>query len=258
MSGAEVWKSDELQVQILPSEMELGRVAARNTAEVIRSAVAARGGARVAVATGTSQFAFVEALRDQPNVQWNAVTIFHLDEYVGIDAGHPASFRRWIRERITEPFAPAGAHYIVGDAPDTDAECRRYEELLRAAPLDLVCMGIGENGHLAFNEPHQANFTDPAWVRVITLDDESRAQQVGEGHFATVDQTPRHAISLTIPALLSARAIQAVVPEQRKAKAVLRALTDEIGAACPATILRRQQHAKLFLDQDSASLLDRT
>ncbi len=233
----------------------MGRAAAANTAHILRAAVAERGSARVVIATGNSQFAFTDALADH-DVPWDRVTVFHMDEYVGIDAGHSASFRRWIRERVEDRFAPRDVEYIVGDVADVQAECDRYEQALRAAPLDLVCMGIGENGHLAFNEPFDARFDDDRWVRVITLQPESRAQQVGEGHFGTLDEVPAEAISLTIPALLSARQVQICAPEKRKAAAVARALRDEVSTACPATILRRTPQARLFLEPDSAGMID--
>ena len=256
IEAAESHQVDKLRVHIFDDPVSLGRAAARHTADVVRDAVAARGKARIVVATGNSQLDFVAALPDQAGVPWDAVTVFHLDEYLDLPADHPAGFRRWIRERVEEPLRPAQVHYIQGDAPDPLAECRRYEQLLRAEPLDLVCMGIGENGHIAFNEPHQADFADEAWVRVIELDHESRVQQVGEGHFSSVEETAPRAITVTVPALLAAAAIQVAVPDLRKAAAIRATLRDEVSAACPATILRHQEHAVLLLDRQSASLID--
>lgn len=247
--------ADRLPVEVYESEAALGRAAAERAAALLRDAVRQRGAARVVIATGNSQYAFTDALRDQ-DIPWDRVTVFHMDEYVGIPADHPASFRRWIRERIEEPFAPAAVHYIAGDTGDAEAECARYEAELRSAPLDLVCMGIGENGHLAFNEPHEARFDDDRWARVITLTERSIAQQVGEGHFPAVADVPRTAISLTVPALLAATAVQVCVPEQRKASAVETALTAPVSPGCPATILRRTPHATLFLDLASSSKID--
>ncbi|APU16455.1 MULTISPECIES: 6-phosphogluconolactonase [Actinoalloteichus] len=243
-----------LPVEVYASEAEMGRAAARSAARVLREAVAARGSARAVMATGNSQFAFTDALRAE-DVPWDHVTVFHMDEYVGIDREHPASFRRWIGERIERRLGPALVEYIHGDAPDAKAECDRYEELLRSAPIDLVCMGIGENGHLAFNEPFEADFDDDRWVRVITLLPESLTQQVGEGHFPDIDAVPPTAISLTIPALLAAAHVQVCAPEQRKAAAVAAALREEISTACPATILRRTPHATLYLEPASAGAL---
>lgn len=242
--------------QVFESPESLGRAAARHTAEILRECVAKHGHARVVIATGNSQLPFVRALATEPDVPWSAVTVFHLDEYVGIAADHPASFRRWIVENIEDPLGPAEVHYIQGDAADPEAEASRYEKLLTAEPLDLVCMGIGENGHIAFNEPYQADLADPRWVRVIVLDERSRKQQVGEGHFPSVDAVPDQAITLTVPALLAPRHIQVVVPERRKAEAVLNALTQPVSNAYPATVLREQDNARLFLDTESAALLD--
>ncbi|MGW4797676.1 glucosamine-6-phosphate deaminase [Nonomuraea sp. NPDC004297] len=208
----------------------------------------------VVIATGNSQLGFIRALREE-EVPWESVTVFHMDEYVGLPAAHPASFRRWIKENVADPFGPAAVHYIDGEAPDAEAECVRYAGLLRAAPLDLVCLGIGENGHLAFNEPHEADLADPQWVKVITLAERSRLQQVGEGHFATVADVPATAITLTVPALLSASVVQAVVPEGRKAEAVRDSLLGPVGAHCPATFLRGTPGAVLFLDPGSAALV---
>jgi glucosamine-6-phosphate deaminase len=255
-SAQREFAADRLSVRVYGSEAELGRAAAANTAEVIRAAVRDRGQARVIIATGNSQLAFIRALRDERDVPWDAVTVFHMDEYVGIDANHSASFCRWIRENVAEQFHPAKVNYIAGDTPDAEAEAVRYEALLREAPLDLVCMGIGENGHIAFNEPYQANFDDERWARVIELEERSRKQQVGEGHFPDVEAVPAHAISLTVPALLAPGSVQVSAPERRKAEAVRTALTAPISNACPATILREQAHALLLLDPDSASLVE--
>ncbi|MBW1639713.1 glucosamine-6-phosphate deaminase [Microbacterium resistens] len=254
MAARQNFMAGKLAVEVHDTEREMGEAAARRAAAVIRDAVDARGAARVVIATGNSQYAFTDALRAQ-DVPWGAVTVFHMDEYVGIDEDHPASFQRWIRERIEDPLRPARVEYIGGQG-DAEAEAARYEGLLRAEPLDLVCMGIGENGHLAFNEPHEARFDDPRWARVITLRPESRRQQVGEGHFPTIDDVPAQAISLTIPALLSARHVQVCAPEPRKADAVRATVTEPISPACPATILRETPHATLFVDASSASRLD--
>ena len=255
-TAPKTFTAGKLTVEIYPSTAAMGAAAAANTAAHIRDAVVRTGQARVIFATGNSQFAFVEALRGQPDVPWDAVTAFHMDEYAGMRDDHPASFRRWIRERIEEPFHPRAVHYLQGDAEDLETECRRFEGLLREGPIDLICMGIGENGHIAFNDPPVADFDDTAWVKVVELDRECRLQQVGEGHFPTFDDVPTHALTLTVPALIAPKAIQAVVPEERKAVAVRRTIHDPVGEACPATILREQAHARLFLDPASASLLD--
>jgi glucosamine-6-phosphate deaminase len=246
----------EMRVDIYPSIEDMGAAAAENAARHITGAIDANGHARVIFATGNSQFAFVDALRAYTGIAWDKVTAFHMDEYAGMDANHPASFRKWIRERIEEVFQPHAVHYIDGDAEDVEAECRRYEGLLREAPIDLICMGIGENGHIAFNDPPVADFNDEAWVKVVELDRDCRMQQVGEGHFPSFEAVPTHALTLTVPALVAPRAVQVVAPEERKAVAIRRTINDPINEACPATILRRQAHARLLLDPASASLLD--
>lgn len=249
------FRAGAMRVSVLASGREVGEAAAAHTAGLLVEAVRAHGGARVIIATGNSQRPFAEALRARAEIPWDRITAFHMDEYAGMSDAHPASFRRWIRERIEEPLRPRAVQYLAGDAPDLEAECRRYEALLREAPIDLVCMGIGENGHIAFNDPPVADFADPAWVKVVELDDACRRQQVGEGHFAGLDDVPTHALTLTVPALLAPRALQVVAPERRKAEAVRAALTGPVSTACPASILREQGHAVLFLDSESAALL---
>ena len=249
------FQAGAMRVLVLASGREVGEAAGAHTARILAAAVEANGAARVIIATGNSQLPFVEVLRARAGVPWDRITAFHMDEYVGISDAHPASFRRWIRERIEEPLRPRAVHYLAGDAVDPEAECRRYEALLREAPIDLVCMGIGENGHIAFNDPPVADFADPVWVKVVELDEACRRQQVGEGHFAGMANVPTHALTLTVPALLAPRALQVVAPERRKAEAVRDALTGPVSTACPASILREQAHAVLFLDTESAALV---
>jgi glucosamine-6-phosphate deaminase len=246
---------DRLPVEVYPDHGSLGRAAAARAAGVLRAAIAAQGHARLIVATGNSQLGFFAALREERGIDWTRITIFHMDEYVGMRPDHPAAFRRYLREKLAEHVRPAAFHGVEGDAPSPEQECRRYEALLRAQPVDLCCLGIGENGHLAFNDPPFADFADPVWVKVVTLDEASRRQQVGEGHFASLADVPRQAITLTIPALLSARHVIGIVPERRKAEAVKAALTGPITPACPASILRNAPHAWLYLDIESFSLV---
>jgi glucosamine-6-phosphate deaminase len=254
----ELWTVDRLQVCRASDVDSLAEHAANNAAGIIGDAVAARGGANVMFATGNSQVAFLSHLTAIPGVAWDQVSAFHMDEYVGISANHPASFRRYIRERLDEVVHPRAVHYIDGSASDPSTECERYAALLRSHPLDLVCMGIGENGHLAFNDPPVANFSDPRDLKVVELDLACRRQQVGEGHFATVADVPTHAITVTIPALLRAGRVLVVCPDERKAPAVQAALEGPVTTACPASILREQAHAVLYLDSRSAAQLSRT
>jgi glucosamine-6-phosphate deaminase len=267
---------DALHVRVLPDGRALGAAAATHAATVLRDAIAARGVAHAMFATGNSQLAFLGALVEEPGVDepgvdeqavdepdvdeqavdWTNVVGFHMDEYVGIAADHPASFRRYLRERLVTRVPFRAFHYVEGDAPDPGAECARYARLLREHPLDLCCLGIGENGHLAFNDPPVADFEDPLDVKVVTLDDACRRQQVGEGHFPDVDAVPLQAITVTIPALLRAATVLAIVPEARKREPVRRALEGPVTTACPASILREQAHATLYLDADSAGGID--
>jgi glucosamine-6-phosphate deaminase len=243
-----------LAVHVHPSTPAMAAAAADEAAAVVRAAVGARGGANVMFATGNSQIAFLGALAQQEGVDWSRVVAFHMDEYVGLGDDHPAGFARYIRERVADVFHPAEVHYVRGDAPDAEAEARRYEALLADHPLDLVCAGIGENGHLAFNDPPVADFDDPRAVKVVALDERSRLQQVGEGHFATLAAVPTHAITVTIPAVLGAGRVLVVVPETRKAEAVRAALHGPVSTACPASVLRRCDRASLHLDPESAAL----
>jgi glucosamine-6-phosphate deaminase len=244
-----------LRVQVHRDTDRLARAAADESAGVLRAAVAERGVAHAMFATGNSQVAFVETLvRHTPDVPWDHVVVFHMDEYVGLGPDHPAGFRRWIRERIVEPARPCAAHYLDGTA-QPDAECDRYAELLRRHPLDLCCLGIGENGHLAFNDPPVADFADPLDVKVAQLDPACRLQQVHEGHFPELDAVPDRAMTVTIPALLRARRVLAVVPEARKAEPVAEALTGPVSVKCPASVLRTRDNVTLHLDRDSAALL---
>lgn len=248
---------DELQVLVHPDEGALARAAAADATQVLCAAVEARGVAHAMFATGNSQLRFVERLvSDSSAVPWSDVVVFHMDEYVGIGRDHPASFQRWIRERIVERVRPRTAHYIQGLEPPA-AESRRYAALLGDHPLDLCCLGIGENGHLAFNDPPAADFDDPRDVKVVELDRSCRVQQVNEGHFGALDDVPARAVTVTIPALLRARRVLAIVPERRKATPVRDALEGPRSTACPASALRSTLHATLHLDQGSAALLGR-
>jgi glucosamine-6-phosphate deaminase len=248
---------EQLTVEIFPDVAQLAWSAARAAADALRTAIADRGAANVMLATGNSQLVFLAELVTYTDIDWGRVTAFHMDEYVGLPPTHTASFQRYMRERVAANVPFQAFHYLQGDTGDGEQEARRYADLLRTHPLDLCCCGIGENGHLAFNDPPVADFDDPLDVKVVALEPASRRQQVAEGHFATIDDVPAQAITVTIPALLRARRVLAIVPEQRKAAPVQAALEGAITTACPASYLRTQPHATLYLDAESASLLDR-
>ncbi|MGD0391451.1 MAG: 6-phosphogluconolactonase [Acidimicrobiales bacterium] len=246
---------DRPEVSVFPDTRTMARAAADRAAAVLRSAVERKGVAHAMFATGNSQIEFVgELVGRTPDVPWGDVVVFHMDEYVGIGPEHPASFQRWIRERIVQPTHPRSAHYIDGLAPP-DRECERYARLLGDHPLDLCCLGIGENGHLAFNDPPAADFDDDADVKVVALDAGCRRQQVNEGHFATDAEVPELAVTVTIPALLRAGTVLAVVPEARKAVPVRAALEGPVTTSCPASILQRTPQATVLLDAESGRLL---
>jgi glucosamine-6-phosphate deaminase len=242
---------DALAVRVHPDPGALARAAAAEAAGILRAAVRDRGVAHAMFATGNSQLAFVDALVALPDVPWAAVVVFHMDEYVGVGPDHPAGFCRWIRTRIVEQVDPRAAHYLDGLADPAD-ECPRYGALLGAHPLDLCCLGIGENGHLAFNDPPVADFDDPLDVKVVTLDGACRRQQVGEGHFPSMAKVPAQAMTVTVPALLRAGHVLAVVPEARKVAPVAAALLGPVTTACPASALRTHPSATLHLDPDAA------
>jgi len=231
----------------------MGQAAAAEAAGILRQAIAANGVANIILATGNSQLTFLAALRPMAGIEWSKVNVFHMDEYVGIDPQHPASFPNFLQRHLIDHIKPKAFYPVRAPAKESETACREYAELLRNHPADLCAMGIGENGHIAFNDPPFANFHDPVWVKVVRLDERSRRQQVGEGHFASLDEVPTHAVTLTIPALLSAKRILCIVPESRKAEAVYRSLKGPITEECPASILRRASHAHLFLDRDSAA-----
>jgi glucosamine-6-phosphate deaminase len=244
-----------LHVRIFSTRAEMGRAAGEQAASAIAAAVAARGKARVILASAPSQNETLATLIASPAVDWGRVTIFHMDEYLGLAADHPQTFRAYQRAHVLSRVKPAAFHGIAGESADAAAECARYAALLAEAPMDVCCLGIGENGHLAFNDPPVADFADSALVKVVELDPECRQQQVNDGCFPTLDAVPRQAITLTIPALVGARTLVCSVPGPRKAVAVKGTVRGEISTACPATILRRHADATLYLDAASAGEL---
>jgi glucosamine-6-phosphate deaminase len=247
-------KVDQLQVAVYPTDQSMGAAAARFVRQRLQAALQSQGQAHLILATGASQFSFLAALQEEA-LDWTRITVFHLDEYKGLSDRHPASFRKYLKERILDRVQPKRIHLLAGDAPDVDAETRRYEALLKSHPIDVACIGIGENGHIAFNDPPVADFQDPRLVKVVDLDEACRRQQTGEGWFPTLDDVPRQALSLTIPAIMNCRTISCVVPDQRKREAVHKTLHDPVSTACPATILRQHADVTLFLDPASAGSL---
>lgn len=246
---------DGVPIKVFPTKREAGEAAGRLAETLLQEAIDRNGSASLVVGAANSQIEIIETLASSTTVEWKKVTLFHMDEYVGISASHTASFRRWVREHLVDRVNIGTVNYVMGDARDPLAEAKRYSELYNAAPADLVLLGFGENGHIAFNEPEVADFEDPETMKLVYLDEKSRLQQVGEGHFATLEDVPRSALTLTCSALFAGRDWIVTVPEKRKAQAVHDAFAGPITEACPASLVRRHPGAVLFLDEDSASLL---
>lgn len=243
-----------MQTFVFPTKQQMAEAAAAQAARLLQDAIARRGHATFVAATGASQFEFLEVLTSLKGIDWARTTMFHLDEYIGLPESHPASFRRYLRERLIERVHPGAVHLIVGDAPDPQAECRRLNALISQYEIDVAFVGIGENGHLAFNDP-PADFTVDDPYIIVDLDLACRSQQLGEGWFASIDEVPRQAISMSIRQILRAHAIVCTVPDRRKAQAVHDCLTGEITPWHPASILRQHERAYIFLDAEAAALL---
>jgi glucosamine-6-phosphate deaminase len=243
-----------LDVRQYADRATLGAAASRLVADSLRRTIAASGEARAVFACAPSQNEFLAALIAE-TVDWSRVVVFHMDEYVGLSAAHPASFRGFLHGHLISRIAPPKAVHLIRADEDIGAECQRYGALLAEKPIDLVCMGIGENGHLAFNDPPVADFRDPQLIKPVALDAACRRQQVNDGCFPAFDAVPTHALTLTIPALVGAREISCVVPGERKALAVRATLLGPITTDCPASILRTHPRAVLHIDDAAASLL---
>ena len=246
---------DHLLVEVYASEMEMSESVAKITHQYLQNLLDKQDTVGILLATGNSQIRFLEALIALEGIDWSRIILFHLDEYLGITSDHPASFRRYLRERVEEKVCPQQFYYIAGDTLQPIAECDRYTRLLENQPIDLCFLGIGENGHLAFNDPAVADFQDPAKVKLVKLDDVNRQQQVNTAYFANLADVPQYAFTVTIPMICHAKKIICLAPATRKAQVVKTLLTGNITTNCPASILRQQPQATLFLDVNSASLL---
>lgn len=241
-------------IRVFNDKIQLGEAAARQAADAIKRAISERGRARIVAATGASQFDFLDALTKTPAIDWSEVEMFHLDEYVGLPITHPASFRKYLLERLIEPTGIAHYHLLDGKA-DPDEVCKRTGAEISAAPIDVAFVGIGENGHLAFNDPPADFETDEPYI-VVDLDEACRRQQVGEGWFAGLDNVPKQAISMTVKQILKAREIVCIVPDARKAEAVKNCFENEISPQFPASILRTHRATTVYLDTESVLLLN--
>lgn len=246
---------DTLKVKIYADRNAMGSAAAHTVATWMREAIADKGVVNVVFASAPSQIELLMTLATIGNLDWEQVVAMHMDEYTDLPADAPQGFGNFLDTHLWECVKPGQVHKLNIATPDPQAECQRYAEILRSHPVDIVCGGIGENGHLAFNDPHTADFHDPLLVKVVELDRQCRQQQVNDGCFNSIDDVPTHAMTLTIPVLMAAPRLCCIVPGSTKARAVKTTLTDPISEACPATVLRQHPEAVLFLDQDSAVLL---
>lgn len=248
-----------LALEVHTDRPALGRAAARAVAAYLQGVIARQGAARVIFACAPSQDEFLAALVDPAQcgvaIDWSRVTAFHMDDYVGLTGAHPQSFRSYLRQHLLRHVRLGAFYPLPAEEPDAAAVAARYSALLGEQPIDLICMGIGENGHIAFNDPPVADFTDPHLVKVVELDHACRQQQVNDGCFPTLEAVPRHAFTLTVPVFRQARRLSIHVPGPRKAAAVRATLEGPIATACPASILRLHADATLYIDTAAAALL---
>lgn len=244
-----------MNLQILPDKQALGRASGEHAAQVLRRVLDENEQAHLILATGASQFGTLQHLTQAPGIPWERVVMFHLDEYIGMDAQHPASFRKYLRERFVEQVpALKAVHFLQGDADDPLAECQRVGRILQQHPIDLALVGIGENGHLAFNDP-PADFDTHEPYIIVELDEACRQQQYGEGWFDSMDSVPRRAMSMSVHQIMKSKEIICSVPDARKARAVKSALEGPVTNMVAASMLQRHPHCSVFLDEPAAALL---
>jgi len=249
------FKKDNLAVKVYSTREELGRAAALETGKKIMELQKNQQMINIIFAAAPSQNEFLENLVSQEGIEWECINAFHMDEYIGLPATAPQGFGNFLKERIFDLRPFHSVNYLNGQCESKEAECNRYGQLLAANPVDIVCMGIGENAHIAFNDPHIADFNDKAQVKVVELDELCRQQQVNDGCFTSIGQVPTHALTVTIPVLLKARYIFCMVPGSNKAQAIANTIEQEISQRYPSTILRNHQSAILYIDKQSAELM---
>ena len=249
------FNKDLLKVNVYDSRDEMGAAAAADVKAAILRALDKKKTINMIFAAAPSQNEVLANLATDKEIPWGRVNAFHMDEYIGLDKNAPQGFGNFLRDHIFGIAPFASVNYIRIDAPDADEECERYSKLLRENPVDIVVLGIGENGHIAFNDPPFADFKDTKLVKTVKLDEVCRNQQVNDGCFASIDDVPTHALTLTVPALMSGSELYCIVPAKTKAKAVYETVNGEVAEACPASVVRTHKNATLYLDPDSASLL---
>jgi glucosamine-6-phosphate deaminase len=245
---------DQLRVNMYQSRQLMGEAAGQMVGEHLRALLDQQPLVRMIFAAAPSQNEFLHTLGRVEGIDWSRVVAFHMDEYIGLPLDAPQRFGHFLSERLFDRVKP-GQVYLIDSSGDIKTECQRYADLLRSAPIDIVCLGIGENGHIAFNDPPVADFADPLLVKPVALDLAARQQQVNDGCFTSLDLVPTHAITLTIPTLLSGKALFCMVPGETKRQAVQQTLKNPVSTACPATILRQHTNCILYLDEVSSALL---
>ncbi len=245
-------KKDKLEIKIFPTRDEMGLVAAQDVAEAIKTVLKEKGEVNMIFAAAPSQNDMLLHLCERNDIEWERINAFHMDEYIGLPKDAPQCFSNFLKAHIFDLKPFKSVNLIKADATCSAEECARYGELLIANPTDIVCMGIGENGHIAFNDPHVADFNDSEVIKAVELDEVCRMQQVNDGCFDTLDDVPKFALTLTIPTLMAAKYHFCVVPAPTKAEAVMNTVKGEITEACPATILRTKENSVLYCDGDSS------
>ncbi len=248
------FKKEKLNVKVFEDRPALGAAAAETFTKKVAELLESKEYVNVIFASAPSQHEFLAEL-NQKDIEWNRINAFHMDEYVGLDKDHPAGFGNFLKDRLLQNVKCREVHYMNGNAPDIQEECARYADLLTKYPTDIVILGIGENTHLAFNDPHVADFNDPLVVKVVDLDQDCRVQQVNDGCFPNIDEVPTHALTITMPALFKSTFAYAIVPGSFKANAIAHTINSDISELYPSTILRRHDNATLFIDENSASQL---
>ncbi len=249
------FKAEKATVKVYQNRGKMGEAAAKAAGEKMIEIIAKKGRVSVVFASAPSQEEFLANLGAMGGIAWSRVRAFHLDEYVGLPRDAKQAFGRFLKDRLFDKVKPGRVYYMDGNAEDLEGECQRYTKRLEEEGLDIACIGVGENGHWAFNDPHVADFHDPLTVKMVKLDETSRRQQVHDGCFPSLEEVPRRAITMTMPAIFKANHIFCIVPAKSKAEAVKKTIYGPISTSCPASIIRKHKSATLFLDIDSASLL---
>lgn len=255
MSKIKTLTADKLRVEVYSNRQTMGEAAAKAVAESMKELIATQGSVTMAFAAAPSQNEFLATLIQTSDIDWSKVIAFHLDEYIGLPAEAPQRFTRFLKEHLFDQVKPGKVYYMDGTASDPEKECLRYSSLLQEHPIDIACIGIGENGHIAFNDPAVADFNDPKIIKIVEMDLKCRQQQVNDGCFEALDKVPTNALSMTIPTIMSAEKIFCIVPGTTKSEAVAKTINGKITTECPASILRQHEQAILYLEPDSAEKL---